>query len=322
MQVLDSTNLDSPYQIKPMNVNKNAQYLYKEDIFRMMAKLRTHALFMFVRNPFHRLLSGYLDKIYTANPFYWGLLGKEIRFTGVVNNILRRPDQKTVNSIKPHASCYHNITFDEFIQYVVEAENTTARKRDPHFMPMYDLCKPCQFQYDFVGKMETFKKDFTFVMETLNISKFDVNSLEEKASEDVFLDVASSLDERRKEIVKCISMHEAYRRSWRHMQIKGLIGTKEVYPFSEKQSMYLTPFQLVHAMKVARSRSISRDNLKKQKETFFVNIYRTVELEKLKKLVKVLKNDFEIFDYDPYPQSVFAHNDADRLDFSEVFDVL
>lgn len=323
LQMLDSTNLDSPYQIKPLNVNKHSQSLVKEDFFRMLAKLRTHALFMFVRNPFSRLLSGYLDKIYTANPYYWGMIGKEIRSSEMNNAIVRLDQMKTLRRTeRPQMPCYNDITFDEFIQYVIDAENTTSHKRDPHFMSMYDLCKPCQINYDFIGKMETFKKDFNFIMGALNISKFDVNDLEKRASDDIFLDVASSLDERRNEIVKCMSMHEAYLRSWKHMQIRGLISNQQNYPYSEKQSQYLHPVQLVRTLKAARSKSTSRKELQRQKEQYFIDIYRTVQLEKLERLVKVLKNDFEIFDYEKYPETVFVKNIRERLKHSAIFDVL
>ncbi|XP_061165972.1 carbohydrate sulfotransferase 10-like [Saccostrea echinata] len=324
LQVLDSTNLDNPYQIKPLNVNKKSQSLFREDLFRMLAKLRTHIVFMFVRNPFKRLLSGYLDKIYTANPFYWGVIGKEIRVPIKQSTRAMRLDQvaQLSKTVKPPTKCYHNISFDEFIQYVIEAESTTYRRRDPHFMAMYDLCKPCQLQYDFIGKMETFKEDFTFIMRTLNISKFDINDLEEEAGYDTFIDVATSLEERREEIVKCLSMHEAYLRSWRHMQIKGLIGIDQNYPFSEKQSLYLKPIQLIRAMKEAKGRSTSKENMKVQKEGFFMDIYRTVAIDKLVKLVQILKSDFDIFEYDAYPQSIFAPNIRKRLKYSDVFNVL
>lgn len=323
MQVLDSTNLDNPYQIKPLNVNKHSQSLAKEDIFRMLAKLRTHAIFMFVRNPFSRLLSGYLDKLYTANPYYWGMIGKDIRSHEMNNAIMRLDRMKTLQRTeKTQIPCYHDITFDEFIQYVIDAENTTSHKRDPHFMSMYDLCKPCQINYDFIGKMESFKNDFNFITGALNISKFDVNNLEKMASDDTILDVATSLDERRNEIVKCMSMHEAYLRSWKHMQIRGLISNQHNYPYSEKQSQYLHPIQFVRILKTARNKSTSREDLKRQKEQYFVDIYRTVELKKLERLVRVLKNDFEIFDYEAYPETVFVKNIKERLRHSEIFDVL
>ncbi|XP_048757655.1 carbohydrate sulfotransferase 12-like [Ostrea edulis] len=325
LQVLDSTNLDNPYQIKPLNVNINSQSLFREDIFRMMANLRTHIVFMFVRNPFKRLLSGYLDKIYTANPFYWNLIGKEIRVHTRHNTqptAVLLDQSRNLKTEKPPTTCYHNISFEEFIQYVIEAENTTNRRRDPHFMAMYDLCKPCQLQYQFIGKMETFKKDFTFIMRTLNISKFDVDDLAEKAVDDTFVDVATSLDERRDEIIKCISMHEAYLRSWKHMQIKGLISIDQKYPYSPKQSQYLKPVQLVQAMKVAKISSTSKESLHKQKERFLVDIYRTVATEKVVKMVRVLKNDFEIFDYDAYPPFIFAHHLRERLNHSDIFNVM
>lgn len=78
----------------------------------------------------------------------------------------------------------------------------------------------------------------------------------------------------------------------------------------------------MRTLKTARSKSTSKEDLKRQKEQYFVDIYRTVELKKLEKLVKVLRNDFEIFDYEAYPEAIFVKNIKKRLNHSEIFDVL
>ncbi|XP_062608336.1 carbohydrate sulfotransferase 11-like [Saccostrea cucullata] len=300
LQMLDSTNIDSPFQILPLHVNDRGQSFYEHRVYNVLAALRTNFVFMFARNPFNRLLSGYLDKVYTANPFYWNLFGEQIR-------------HHKRNSM----SCHSNITFQEIVEYVIKAEGKFIKKRDPHFMAMFDKCKPCQIPYDFIGKMETFESDVQFLMKTWNISKFRGIAMKQNVVDDIFLDVATSLEDRRQLILKCISLHEAYRRSWKHMQIKGLISDKQTYPFNEIESANITPIRLIKVMKLAHLNSDPKE-LMRQKAKYFNNIYRTVPQKTLRMLTEALRPDFHIFDYNPFPKAIFNERKR-QLNHSDIF---
>lgn len=203
------------------------------------------------------------------------------------------------------------------MDYVINAEGYFTKARDPHFMAMHDMCKPCQIPYDFIGKMETFDRDFEFLMKTWNVSSFEGKDMKSMAVDDTFLDVATSLQDRKNYITPCISMHEAYLRSWKHMQIKGLISDKEIYPFNKTKSQNIGPVDLIKVMKSAHLKSIP-EQLKIQKIKYFREIYRTVDLKSLRLLVQALRPDFEIFDYDPFPETIFNIT-LPRLQHTDIF---
>ncbi len=44
---------------------------------------------------------------------------------------------------------------------------------DNHWKPYTIICQVCQFNYNFIGKYETFKNDFNFLLKRLNISDWN-----------------------------------------------------------------------------------------------------------------------------------------------------
>jgi len=92
--------------------------------------------FCFVRNPYARFLSCYLDKIINPTNFRKIVLKK----MGLDENNLD-----------------YNISFDEFIS-VVEQQNPL--EMDYHWRPQTLLTCQNKINYDFIGRMETFSEDF------------------------------------------------------------------------------------------------------------------------------------------------------------------
>ena len=98
---------------------------------------------MWVRDPYTRLLSGYVDKLFAPNPYFWKMIGGHIITT-------HRQGSE-------HGKCFSDVTFPEFVKYVLESERTNSTFRDAHFTPAWDQCKPCAFNYSVYGRMESFR---------------------------------------------------------------------------------------------------------------------------------------------------------------------
>jgi len=52
-----------------------------------------------------------------------------------------------------------DVTFEEFVQYVIQEARLGSQHLDFHWMPQYTLCQPCHINYDFVGHYETLHSD-------------------------------------------------------------------------------------------------------------------------------------------------------------------
>lgn len=99
--------------------------------------------FCFVRNPYVRVLSCYLDKI----------KGKEPESVGIYNalNVPFQTDE---------------VSFEYFIEYL-ESDVDNIQKWNPHWRPMHFLLRPDLIDYSLIGKLENFDSDFMMLQKRL-----------------------------------------------------------------------------------------------------------------------------------------------------------
>jgi hypothetical protein len=97
-------------------------------------------VFCFVRNPYTRLLSVYLDKISRGFP------QKKI----ILKALGKNPDSLSTE-----------VTFRDFVNIVCDQD---VPEMDPHWRVQYYQTFQDTITYDFVGKLESFSKDLEFVL--------------------------------------------------------------------------------------------------------------------------------------------------------------
>lgn len=102
-----------------------------------MDYLKSKFKFFFVRDPFHRILSAYIDKIFVPNPQFWEQFGK--------------PSIRLFRKQGNNQTCYHDASFSEFVQFVIWSLKN-FKKVDPHFLPATEMCVPCAMDFSFVGR--------------------------------------------------------------------------------------------------------------------------------------------------------------------------
>lgn len=138
-------------------LNSLQQYSEKErrDI------LKTYTKFMFVREPFERLLSAYRDCFegwYKRGDAFWKRYRQRVREYLVKNGGL---------SI---AVDVDNTTFEEFATYVVLTWRN-GEKLQIHWRQMHDSCHPCQIKFDYVGYYESLSEDAELFLRKANLQE-------------------------------------------------------------------------------------------------------------------------------------------------------
>ena len=116
--------------------------------------------FSFVRNPWNRLISAYLDKFVVKPNIRKSLfLPKHIKevVKAVYESEGLSPDYKK------------SITFRQFVEYLKSTKNEYL---DGHWKPQYLYLGETQF--DFVGQLENLSEDFEYVKNKLSIKDFDL----------------------------------------------------------------------------------------------------------------------------------------------------
>lgn len=113
-------------------------------------RLNTYFKFLFVREPWQRMVSAYKDK-YT---------GKNRRYSAGAR-------RKIITEFRPETlkhGQFNFVSFPEFIQYFSD-----NKSRNQHWRQYEKICYPCVVEYDFIGHYETLKEDADLLLKLLRL---------------------------------------------------------------------------------------------------------------------------------------------------------
>ncbi|XP_033745602.1 carbohydrate sulfotransferase 11-like [Pecten maximus] len=255
------------------------------------ALLNSSLKFMFVRNPYQRLFSGWVDKLLSSNPLYWDKIGLKVK----------KFLYKNTTSV-----CGHDVTFSDMVKYFIHSERSNV-KRDPHFIPMYDHCSPCHHTFDFIGTMETFSTDAEHLLKIIsnrshvNISMEDI----EDAGYDSLYDHTTRLYRFVKDTLRCVSFYEAMQRTWRNLQIRGYLGMNVSVPFTREEADSVVKEEFLGALITAYESSGTKAYRRANRRNALLEAYGTVDNADLEKLRRIFKPDWVLFGYSDRPIEIF-----------------
>ena len=254
---------------------------------------------MFVREPYSRLFSAYIDKILL--PDFWFHYGSRLM------KFLRGRRR----------ACPSNVTFKQFVRFVVLEEQRQGEIGD-HWRPIQRLCNPCLFQPHVVGKMESFAQDSQHVLSAMDMSRVSssVNREERVHHElDMLIDFNVELLER-SDVRRCTDLSGIARRLWTAFQLNGYIPTEVTLPKrfltspstsgpERRKKEYADRFKRFVHKTYNSVRNRTKEAWKRQRQEALVEAYRPVSDELMAGLQKLYQHDFELFGYDPRPEQLF-----------------
>uniref|UniRef100_A0A3P9J3R3 Carbohydrate sulfotransferase n=1 Tax=Oryzias latipes TaxID=8090 RepID=A0A3P9J3R3_ORYLA len=129
---------------------------------RITQKIDEYLCFLFVRDPFVRLISAYRDKMLNYNQYF---------YEGYVRVILQRYKKQTKMTYNHKVAKKEGLqpSFYNFIQYILDPRTETKEPFEPHWRQMYRLCHPCLIEYDFVGHQESLQEDAQELLKMLKL---------------------------------------------------------------------------------------------------------------------------------------------------------
>lgn len=147
---------------------KTTMYSKKEFKYR----IKKYFKFIFVRNPWRRLLSAYLDKFTIHDQEH------RVPYQKKAQKIIKRYHKDQMPSQIMRAGILKNVTgmvtFSEFLSYIMD-DWEMRRHADLHWTRYIDHCKPCTTHYDFLGHMETFHEDAAYIVQHVFKSKLNIS---------------------------------------------------------------------------------------------------------------------------------------------------
>ncbi|XP_042341684.1 carbohydrate sulfotransferase 12-like [Plectropomus leopardus] len=129
----------------------------------MALKLQHYTKFLFVRDPFVRLISAFRNKFGRPNEDFYKQFGSVMlrRYGNVSGSLPERAAEAFAAGIKP--------TFQQFITYLLDPETERESIFNEHWRQVYRLCHPCQVKYDFIGRLETLETDAEHLLKLLEV---------------------------------------------------------------------------------------------------------------------------------------------------------
>ena len=287
-----SKNVSNPFHIQGIRAYEGYLTAKGMSFDKIHMILKSSTKFIFVREPYERMFSGYVDKLFSPNAAYWNYIGT------FITNSFRK------NATEISKKCGHDVTFEEFIRYFLHSQ-ATNEKRDAHFVPHFEHCRPCELDYDYIGKLESFEEDTLYLLKKFNLDKLvKFDNFEKETEMDAIVDAVDYVYSMRGSITRCMSMREALLRAYRKLQIRGLISKEIPFPFSGKTSQKISRNQFKQALLKAYEYSGSSKTRKVNRKEAFIEAYSTLPPALMDKLKRALSVDTHLFGYETFPAAL------------------
>lgn len=244
--------------------------------------------FMISRDPYTRLLSGYIDMVYLPN--MWRTIGRYVRAN------------YSTNALRNYSDCGSGLSFNQFLKYVIHSEDTGIY-RNGHWTPIYRLCNPCIINFTYVAKQETFEKDLQHIKSKINLEKYITNSKSTNYAEKEMTDQIHYFF-RLNRFDSCLPMNKLFVLLWKSFQIRGFISPDT--SFREDRSLNSYETFLSHVLNIHRRENPSSEEVHQRRKSYLMAAYALVPRRIVKEIRRIYSWDFRIFGYDPEPAFIFG----------------
>ncbi|XP_014790487.2 carbohydrate sulfotransferase 11 [Octopus bimaculoides] len=294
LHVLNSEKLyKSPFDITPNNIHMMHSTLIGDlkEPNKSLVEIN-YKTFLFVRNPYKRLFSGYVDKIFTPQMSFLSHYGIYI-----IKKFRKNPSEKSLR-------CGHDVTFAEFISYVIDSCKTRTMT-NTHFTPMYLHCAPCQIHYDMIGHLETLQNDLQFLIKPERLEAVLPENFQMSSLRDEIFDAADIAFRNLKSNQNCFSPYEILERIWRRLQIRGILNQKFSLPLTPEKAQTIKQDDFYKMLNTYLEKSQMDPSTFNNRREAINEAFGTVPLHILEKLQSHMEIDCKLFGYDTQPDFVF-----------------
>ncbi|XP_071507041.1 carbohydrate sulfotransferase 11-like [Diadema antillarum] len=204
-------------------------YLHKyTNVSHRRFMLQNFTKFLFVRHPFSRILSAFRNKLapnisipFTLNRH------QDVDWISTYGLYIINKYRGTEagNRIEANWRTEYDLKFSEFVQYLTDNDDAIV---NPHWMPIDTMCRPCDIEYDIVGKFETLNADAEYILQMAHVdpkvkypqqgAKRTTNSSSADVLQSYYSDISP---------IQIFKLHEIFRRDFELFDYScNLVGSK------------------------------------------------------------------------------------------------
>ncbi|GAB1599267.1 carbohydrate sulfotransferase 11-like [Argonauta hians] len=213
-------------------------------------------------------------------------------------------DVASFNRNQRRFNCVSDITFKEFIHYITNSKTTN----NGHWIPIHKLCNPCKWDFDYIGKQETFMEDTKLIFHHFNLTHMmkNRNHLENmifqtRSQSEYVFSIASYKNEICNKSLEFIA-----RRLWYAYQIQGYIRKTSQFkmPILKRRELTGDMFQKIVENEIVKN-SLTKRESSNQRKYFLHKAYSKIPLSLIADIQREYKLDFKLFGYsfDSYHES-------------------
>ncbi|XP_045211165.2 carbohydrate sulfotransferase 10-like [Mercenaria mercenaria] len=272
--------------------------------------------FLVTRDPYRRLFSAYIDKIYLEKFHKLSVVLDALYNKGVSREKLKDMIENKDERLKAWYCSVTDVSFEQFLKYV-----TTTQSLDTHFAPVSHLCDPCTKHYDVILKQETLTDDMHYLFEKIykrNYSAREIPDVTDYTGESgIESQILTYFTHRRAWFSKhnCKIDRKTYnainQRLWNGLKLLGSIDDNlefidELFkgPVGERLRIR-NPETVLYEFKLNRIPYLKTDSREKQRRKHLIQAYQSVDISVIKRIQQLFQLDFTLFGYDPLPPTLY-----------------
>ena len=242
------------------------------------------------RDPYARLFSAFIDKMFLPVPFYHKAV-----------DIVRR--QRKNNS-----SCAIDITFEEFLKDIIDSVRK-GEKLNMHWNPIVNICRPCEVNAFALVKLETFTPDVEYVLKEVGTADNEFEVIKDALHDHRIETTLPGLlkDVINTDVEQCMDRMEVARRIWETFQIQGYINDDIPFPtktIDTNEKARNPDFLMEVVLETIRKHPMAPEDAKLQRRRALVKAFDGLSKDILDQIKKLYKQDFILFDYSSEPPTM------------------
>lgn len=262
--------------------------------------LKDYTVLIMARNPYSRLYSAYIDKVFILNTFS---LCKDI-----ISKLFGKNGQKN--------NCKYDISFEQFLDYYFEKGGSAE---EGHYGPIVSNSigkKICNLQNIIIVKQETFTDDIDHAFKTVKVKGQDYDaiydSLHSKNTETAISSIVKTVYDKFSSYIQrgsCLTWKNIAKKLWKSFQVQGYIRDTSAFPedkYSNADDYKNATYLMKVIMQEVNTKPLKHDAKLAQRNKALLKAYSGVSKKYLLEIQERYAMDFDLFQYGTKLKDAFS----------------